>query len=723
MENTILESENRIDLITKIFPQQLKTKQKQSESLRQKHITNFERWYKKRFGIRPRVVNFPWPNAANLHLPLIDKSIRKAKPKFLRLIESVNPMATLVSNMRNEDMSLVLGMERKFDEILRYDINLPEKGALGIDRMLERGYFLAKTVQEFREVEVEESVSVDRLPSILREVIQSPDATDDDIGFAIADQYDMDPDDDDDVEQIKKAIQQLRAGKTRLKFKRTVDMAKHPSVYIRDAVKVLVPTYTTDIETAHWIRDRITTTLANIDSRAVSGVWHKGNALELLKRLEKGEREGSFTAGSGDKDKKEIDRLEDNRSGLMTTPGALPNIDEYYFHYKWPGDRLPSPSVLTMNTDNPDLPLRFIKFPYVDTFGRPDKWPFNQITFEIVSDKYHSQRGFPQMLDSLQTEVTNNHNAKQNYLTIATSLNMKVKKRANISHSFIPSQPLRVDRMDDVDVLQFGEKHDASYDNEERILRGWAEEYIGIENVLSRENDLTEPRTKAEVEKISAAQDEVSYGDTVIFQIGMNKLYQKIWNRLMQYGPDVFKLQAPDGTPIEVTKDEIRRRFAPRATGNVSNSSSETRKIEARNRLALYRENQYINQYELTRHALEFDDERVSRVLLLPQGEVVQNQVERQIMEIHMISMGYTSVPKMSDDDATHIKVIDDFINDQKKSRNLPPDRLESLLNHREAHKVAMEKKARATSRGGRTQQEVAKAAHGVFGREGRNAT
>ena len=91
-------------------------------------------------------------------------------------------------------------------------------------------------------------------------------------------------------------------------------------------------------------------------------------------------------------------------------------------------------------------------------------------------------------------------------------------------------------------------------------------------------------------------------------------------------------------------------------------------------------------------------------------------------MEIAMINMGYTVVPKLSDDDKAHVAVIDNFINDPNKMRNFNPDKLTDLLNHRQAHLLALNRKQRATTRGGRLQQEVSKVAQGQYGRQARNS-
>lgn len=688
----------------------------------EKHRINFQRYFKKRFGIRPTITTWPWRNAANLHIPYIDKTIRRTKPKFLRLVESVNPRVTFKSNLMGDDLGFVRAVERKFDDMLLEKLKLVGKVALGADKMLERGSFIGKVVQEFTPCEVEEVFYIDRLPDSWKSLLQNPQTTDDEIGYAILNRYSMDESNQDDILQIRDAIGQFRGGQRVIRFKRIIDKTDFPSLYIRDDLKIIRPYDTTDIEKSRLIRDIMTMTSRDIQAKGESGVWDKDNTYELLNRIGDQASRRDRVNYTGDRQQEYVESLEDIREGVYPY-GYLPDVDEYYCYFKWPGDRLTYPSVLTINSSNTDLPLRFIKYPYVDQYGNPDDWPFSQVMFEIVNDRSHSSRGVPQMLDSIQTELTNNHNAKQNHMTIATSLNLKAKKNSNISTQWIPGQPLWVQRMDDAEILQIGPK-DVSFDNEEKSLLAWGESYMGLmDNPLTSGGPSQDARTEKEIEKLGDIQDDVAYGDVVIFQLGMQKIYQQIYNRWLQYGPEHIPIQMASGEIMTIEKEEIRRRFILRPTGNLGNSSTKHRKNDALIRLKLFDGDQFINQHELRHQALMLDDERVAETLLLSPTEAHQSQVERQIMEIAMINMGYTSVPKLADDDDSHLKTIDDFVNDPVKMRNFNPDRLPDLLNHRQAHLLAKDRKKRESTRGGRLQQEVANTAKGVFGRQARNST
>lgn len=722
MESEVLDSINKTKLLKSTEGQETLQEYLSvitaGENARENHITKMERWYKKRYGIRPQVQTFPWRNAANLHLPLIDKMIRRAKPKYMRLFQEVNPIVTLKSNLLNDDLTVVRGMERLFDEELRFTMNFQEKASLGVDMLCEKGYFIAKVVQEFETEQQEDLFKLTDLDPELQQLYIDPNTPDEIIAADLIDRFDFDTEDEDDVKIVRDILEKIKNGETEIRFKRIVVTSNFPSLYIRDPRNIAVPADTTDIRKARQIRDRSFMEKRQIEAHGLSGFWDKQSVDELLTRLQdndiKNDRYGSA------KSEDALEQLEDRREGISPSGSDLEAIDEHYVWYKWPGDRLASKSVITIHKDHPDLPLRFIKYPYVDTKGKQDLWPFVQVRFELTSERYYSARGLPQMLDSIQTELTNNHNAKQNQMTITNNLNLKVKRNANISTSWTPGQPLMVNRMDDCEELQLSPK-DNSYDREEQILKAWAEELGGIiDSTLTGPNSLTEPRTKFEIEQVTGIQNDVAFGDVTVFQYGMQKIYEMIWNRLMQYGPDEFTLQGPNGDIKIVSKDEVRRRFKIIPTGNLGNSSREKQKQDAAARWQAFRGDPRINQDELYRQLLVADDERVAELLLVKGAAVQDAQIEKQINEIQQIAMGYVRVPDITDDDEAHIRTIDDYLNDPVKSRTFPQDRLETLLNHRQAHIVGMEKKAKATSRGDRIQQEMVQIANGAEGREAR---
>ena len=687
------------------------------QNYREKHLMNHERWFKKRFGIRPNTVNWPWPGASNLHLPLIDKTIRRAKPNFYNAIDGIRPTVTFSSTATGDDLEMVMGIERTFDNMLHDDMKIAKPLYFGIDKMLEKGYFVGKVIQEYTPEIVQESVEVkEEFSQEVQDFIYAPETTDEMLVQEIAAQYNMDIDDPDDRSELEKAVRQIREGKDIIEFQREVNLTPHPSLFIKDPMNISVPVDTCNIEDARMVEDRIPMTCEDMLFRAESKKWDYENTMGLLAALGYNVDAPEQSTNHVESRKEFIKTLEERREGVEGHLDDTPLISEIFFWHKWEGDRLPSRSVLTIHRDHPEYPLKFRKYDYEDTKGKPDKWPFGQVTFEIVSDRYYSPRGYAQMLDSLQTEITNNHNAKQNYMTITNSLSLKVKKTANISTGWVPGQPFYVNRMDDVQEFDFSQR-DLSFDNEERGLKGWAEEYIGL-----LDSTLTSPqagvqggdaRTKAEIDAVTAITVQVAGGDIKVFQLGMSWIYQMIWNRWMQFGPETIKYTNGVGAEIEIEKEEIKNRFKMVPSANIGNLSKDVRYKKAIGRFQLYQGNSMVNQEELVKDTLINDDERLVQRLFVPQANHQQSEIERQAFEIDLINKGYTVIPKPQEDDELHMQVIKNYLEDPVKRATLRPERVEALTNHYKAHEYALVAKQKSSTRGGRVMQEVAKIATG----------
>lgn len=702
---------------------------KTEENARQRNIMNSERWYKKRFGIRPQFVTWPWRNASNLHMPLTDKTIRRSKPSFANMVGTQYPTVVLESNILGDDQKIIRGVERVFHEMLFDEdkMNVFLDVCWGIDLMLERGRFVTKTIQEFTPTVRTEEVILSNMTPEMRQFLLAPNTTDEMIALEMIMRWKLDVDDEWQNAEIRHAVRQLRDGKDTIRFERKINLTPYPTLCVRDPNSILFPQNTSFmISRAQWIRDRILLDSVGIEDRISSGMWDKTNGRLLLERVRVDDRfvgdrsvQNALATPSAGPERYEMQREGVSPSG----PSSVFGVDEFYFWKKMPGSSLAERMVLTIHPDHPDLPLRLIRYPYVLPDGRPEDWPFDQVQFEICGDRAYSPRGYPQLLDSLQTEITNNHNAKQNWMTIANSLNIKAKRNSGVTTSFVPGQPLWCNRMDDVDQISIASR-DMSFDNEERILKGWAEEYIGLlDQTLTNMSGQPERRTKAEIDAVSALQAQVASLDVRVFQACMQRVYRRIWNRWMQYGEDTIDVQMPDGTPKAISKESLKKRLKLRTVGDVFSTNRQLRASRMGNIFQMLRGDPRIDQDRLYLAWLSLEDERLAEEVLISGAQAQQAQIDQFIKDVQNINTGYTVIPRPQDDNQLAVKVVQDFLQDPVKRRNFHPDRLQNLKDFHDAHMLAAQKKAEATTRPGRMEQEVANTAQGMSGRAARNAT
>jgi hypothetical protein len=99
-------------------------------------------WYQMRHdGLRRRYK--PWPNASDLHFPLIDTAIEKLKPYYAEQLWATDTIATFVAK-RSQSTNLTTGAAQWFDYKIKQCSNLEDAAVTWIDHMLTSGRAVMK---------------------------------------------------------------------------------------------------------------------------------------------------------------------------------------------------------------------------------------------------------------------------------------------------------------------------------------------------------------------------------------------------------------------------------------------------------------------------------------------------------------------------------------------------------------------------------------------------
>mgnify|MGYP003111180084 FL=1 len=100
-------------------------------------------WYKMRTdGLRRKVK--PWPNASDIHFPLVDTTINKLKPAFFQQAMGLDVLATFVP-MRSQMAGFTTAAEHWFSYKLHEKSNYATEVMSWIDHMLVSGHSVMKT--------------------------------------------------------------------------------------------------------------------------------------------------------------------------------------------------------------------------------------------------------------------------------------------------------------------------------------------------------------------------------------------------------------------------------------------------------------------------------------------------------------------------------------------------------------------------------------------------
>lgn len=587
---------------------------------------NLARFFKKRYGLRHGTKTSPWPGASNTHIALTDEKIRKLKPNYMNLAFEGTPLVTMFP-VNGTPQEAAASAETFMDWLLRFYMdtvpgkNYFESMSLVTDWMLEKGFSIAKVIWHFQSRTITKVVDIDALPQQIKDVIEDPDLSDEELGLLLSQQSGLDLTDEEDKDQIEKAVKAFRNGDKFIPLKIEVEIYNGPRVIAVPPKDIIVPSDTTDVESARFIAHRMWMTMEELQQAELDGKYE--NTSEVVPGV------GPGNASSSSSSLSVLENAKANKEGvhLFLQNSNLAEIWEIYTWFDIDGDGSPEKVVLTIDANSQTI-LRLIEFPYDH-----QKWPFIVYRNELNDDRWYSPRGIPEMLDHYQTIVTNQENAKLDRMTLANSLQFKYRiGSVNPSQiRFIPGQGIPVQRMDDLQELPISNL-DASFDTEMAKIRGLAEQLIGQPDLSA--GSLQKPqerRTAFEVSEVVALGRQVFSYDARLFNNSLQKMYDQIFDLWMQYGPDEVWVGATGSPPFKLTREQILGNFVMTPNGEISLLSRTVEVNQALQQLqiALSDQSGAVNQYEFWVNYLYKADPKMAKKGLNTREQFAATQQQR----------------------------------------------------------------------------------------------
>lgn len=526
-------------------------------------IQKIRRLHQKRYGLRPEK-RFPWPGSANVHLPLIDKTIRKMKPNYVGLVMNAYPTAVFRPN--RAEMSDAAMLNEQFFHWLMHE-RVPdffENVVMAVDYTLAYGFSLFKVVYRHETRDVVETFKFSRLGAIKLRALQGGDQQQDPMTGQVSskpfsDDYlmgffmqetDLDAEDPDDKKILQKIVDAFKAGEKKVTYNRREVTHGTPMVVALDPQTVIVPEDTTTVESARFIVHKMYVTEQDLAKKQRDGLYHDVEKVQQIRSSRLADLETGV-----------ILSVKQAREGVFSQHrDQMIEIWEAYTYVDLDGDGVDERVVLTIQPDSMVV-LRAVPLPYDH-----GQWPFVYCPFEITDGRWYGPRGAAEYLEDLQTSIITQHNAKLDRITIQNAPVFKarygsIRNPGNVR--WIPGQTIYVNNMDDLQPVQIPVL-DNSYQSEENVLRQWAEEFIGVTD-FGNQNPLSvrsEARTATEVQSIQAAAGNVFSLDGQLFQKVMKRVYDQVWQLWMQYGPEDVEFRVEgQPNPISVTKDRLRGHY------------------------------------------------------------------------------------------------------------------------------------------------------------------
>lgn len=625
---------------------------------------------RRRFCQEFRNPSWPWPGSSDIVMPLIDKTLKKATPRFFQTILGSRPIEALAT--RADDQKNSHNVEMLLGYFLHSQkTRARQQIAYHIDDFNQHGWAPLKSTYVYRRRLQPIHLRRDLLPGQLKRLMPVKDEAEaemislqaqqmgaqmavlttkefkereDSIRQMIADAYDLDLSQAMERKSVGKIFDWfLSGGKESMSVMGSATECNMPGAVAVSPYDCIFPQNTTDIQDAERIAHRMRIGRSHALRLARDNDWDMGALTEILKTSDK--------AWQADRSSNEhrVDEIQQQSERSRHHLNTIADHHELVFYevYGWMSEEefgQQKRISYIVHEDHLDKPVK------IRVWNRASgRFPWHITKLESTSRRIMGSRGLPEQLNDIDAEVTLNHRNKQNRAQILTSPSFAYRPGSGfnpesvrwVPGGFYPTarpgqdvMPLPVPPMDSYE------------DREESILRTWAEEYagaadFGLANPLS---NLTEARTAKEISAItqSAAMTSLVAGSD--FGQTLEEIADEWMDMFHAFGPEEIWVSKANSQPIRLMKKDLTGDFAFSMAATITSGGPEARAARSLQRLSTILSGQLAQQmgikYELDvgeaiRDWLETDDPRFAfRVLRerTPQ-EIQQIQQQQQQAE------------------------------------------------------------------------------------------
>jgi len=598
---------------------------------------------KLRYGIR-RPRTFPWKGASNIHIPYIDKAIRKLKPLFMRLLVEPDPVVEFVG-----DDEAAVDSERKAEEVYNWlfktEMAALDTLAYTLDCLLHRGLAFVQVGWDYC---TEYECRVVNVPDLFPEIGQVDQATGQPIQIdpnkvlqLLAEQYEINLQDAHNVAMLQQAVQRIMAGEVFVKLSYKKVVRDRPAIWDQNPVQIVLPNRTTDPANADWVVVQHVIPLRKLQQMEADGFFRPGSVSKVYRNILDASKKNQGSPRVGNEvsivDSSSLYRDEQQQDELERIWGEE-DVDnvllwEVFHWHDHNGDGLRErvhsyihPKSMT------DLATR----PYAAPFN---EWPFVVFQFEKTRRRLYSSRGVTAMLEGIQKEINAQHNCRLDGMTIRNAPTYQTQLLAGFkarNFRVVPGTVLQLPQGASLQPVLHDRGSWPETVNEEQLLRTTGEDYVGsYDAVIGGQSG--EARTATEIQVSLQAQQTVASLDTMLFQLSMRELHTKIWQLFLELGPSevfvkVLGAETALREPVKIKKADIARKFRLIPTGTIANTNRALELAHAREALQIYLQDQsgFINPFELRRWHLFLLDYRWARRMLNSPEQAQELTVLRQ---------------------------------------------------------------------------------------------
>lgn len=575
---------------------------------------NIERLDRLRFGMRKNKTH-PWPGAANFVLPIIDSDINKLKPNYVNLVYGVNPVVTF-EPYGPEDVDGAKKREILFDWRMRTQVKFFKPLNYGIDQVLgSNGMTVFRVIWKFETRDYTVQFDLDELDPEVVDALYDVRMTDEDLFNIIAEENGVDLEFDENVDEINKAVEAFRDGKSKFELNLVEVAEDRPEITALNVKEDLVVPYDTkDINSARFIDYK--------------NLWMTKNDLKIAMDVGKYEKFSDSDleswAGKQSAEDKKVHGVQE------VFKDDLVRLHETCCWYDVNGDGIKERCIVTWPDADPTSILRFIELPYDHA-----QWPYVQVKRELVDDNFYSTRGIPSLDEDTQIGAST---ALNQAVDNGTLLNMpeRVARKGVISNPrsrrFIPGEFTEVNGSPgEYETRQYVNGSQPVLFQQIQFLKSFSNDRLGNQTTGFGQTSLPGlgdqgKKTAREIDAQAMQQGMATSLDLQVFQQQMADVYYQIDALYNQFGSAEETIQITNQPPVEISRDEIQGKFNIVPNGRVDNSTPQARLQKLIFAFNIAGQSPLIKQKELLEMILKELDPRIAGNVFKTDEELAQEQ-------------------------------------------------------------------------------------------------
>ena len=539
------------------------------------------KWYRMRYRIK-KEKNFPFVGCANIRMPTIETKIRKLKAALVNVVFGIRPIVQAIPSPKGS-WETAYKIEKFLDHLIMDVMDVKPKSIIGIDRSLEKGFYLFKPHWRTDIIKRIEEYSIDELSIQEAQQLYSPQTTPEMISKALVEKFDIDLNKkvaQENRAAVEKAVADIEAGKTSIKMDILDVTYDYPDVALCEPERTYVDAEAGyDPQSAECIVHEFELDYHQVKVNGDTRGWDIAEIEDL---------DATYQRYTGDKSKteenrKQLDTEKDLREGIdRLNKSSKIKIWEAYGWFKLKENGELIKSVITIAPDFNKI-LRKISLPFYS-----GKYPFVKLFYELTDDRWFSHRGIPELIEDIVKEIDIQHCQKLDQQTMRNTP-MFTHRAGMVNKNamqFIFGQSLPVQGMQALDDIikplnNSNPSVEFSYEREQMLLETKVEELIGqVDFSLHSMINKRQPRTLGEVELQNQNMQQVFSLDADLFRGSFQQLFNWIWELWCQYGDDEYEFAyfGQDGLePIKLTKEEIQGKYSIKVRGNDQNTNPQTK--------------------------------------------------------------------------------------------------------------------------------------------------